>query len=80
MKLRQGNNFTSVCQEFCPRGGGVHGRGHALQGACMAGGGVRGFAREDADRVPILLFFVFSLFFSFFFFFFFFEKAFDKKI
>ena len=23
-KLGQGNIFTSVCQEFCPRGGGIH--------------------------------------------------------
>ena len=50
-KLRQGNVFTSMCQEFCPQlegacvpGGGVHGRGvygrgHAWQGtSCMAGG------------------------------------------
>ena len=36
MKLRQGNIFTSVCQEFCPLGGGgrvwqggMHGRGWA---------------------------------------------------
>ena len=29
----------SVCQEFCPQGGGVHGGGHAWQRrACMAGG------------------------------------------
>ena len=33
-KLGQGNIFRSVCQEFCPQGGGgMHGRG-----ACMAGG------------------------------------------
>ena len=33
MKLRQGNIFTSVCQEFCPQGG------HAWQrGVCMVGG------------------------------------------
>ena len=33
-KLRQGNIFTSMCQEFCPQGGG----GHVWQGgACMAG-------------------------------------------
>ena len=46
-KLRQGNVFTSVCQEFCPRGGGggmvggMHGRGAcmAVGGACMAVGG-----------------------------------------
>ena len=43
MKLRQGNIFTSVCQEFCPQegacmAGGMHGRGHAWQGGCMAGG------------------------------------------
>ena len=25
-KLRKGNVFTSVCQEFCPQGGGVHPR------------------------------------------------------
>ena len=43
-KLRLGNIFTSVCQEFCPqRGvhgtvGGMCGRGHAWQGVCMAGG------------------------------------------
>ena len=45
-KLRQGNVFTSVCQEFCSRGGGVvcvvggsmHGRGCVVRGACMAGG------------------------------------------
>ena len=24
MKLQKGNVFTSVCQEFCPQGGGVH--------------------------------------------------------
>ena len=48
-KLRQGNIFTSLCQEFCPQGG-MHGRGacvvggyvwqggHAWQGACMVGG------------------------------------------
>ena len=32
--------FTSVCQEFCPRGGGggVHGGGHVWQGVCMVGG------------------------------------------
>ena len=48
MKLREGNVFTSVCQEFCPWGGhawlgevhdrracmagGVHGRGHVWHG------------------------------------------------
>ena len=49
-KLGQGNIFRSVCQEFCPWGGGMHGRGgayvaggvhgigHAWQGVCMAGG------------------------------------------
>ena len=42
-KLGQGNIFKSMCQEFCPQdgacmAGGVHGRGHAWQGACMAGG------------------------------------------
>ena len=33
-----GNIFTSVCQEFCPRGGGVRSRGgmHG-RGACVAG-------------------------------------------
>ena len=41
--LGQGNIFRSVCQEFCPGGGacvagGMHGRGHVWQGACMAGG------------------------------------------
>ena len=46
--LRQGNVFTSVCQELCPQwggrawqgvcvAGGMHGGGHAWQGACMAG-------------------------------------------
>ena len=29
MKLGQGNIFTSVCQEFCPRGGGVSASVHA---------------------------------------------------
>ena len=52
-KLRQGNVFTSVCQEFCPQGGEacvaggacMAGQGLAWQGvghgrvACMAGGG-----------------------------------------
>ena len=43
MKLREGNVFTPVCQSFCSLGrgacvaGGMHGRGHAWQGACMAG-------------------------------------------
>ena len=34
---RQGNIFTSVCQEFCTRGG-----GHAWWGVCMAREGVHG--------------------------------------
>ena len=42
-KLRQGNVFTSVCQEFCPRGGHAWqgGAWHVWQGrgACVAGGG-----------------------------------------
>ena len=38
MKLWQDNIFTSVCQEFCPGGGGsMHGRG-----LCMVGGGMHG--------------------------------------
>ena len=42
-RLGQCNIFRSMCQEFCPQdgacmAGGVHGRGHAWQGACMAGG------------------------------------------
>ena len=42
-KLRQGNVFTSVCQEFCPQGGacvvgGMHGRGHVWWGTCVARG------------------------------------------
>ena len=37
MKLGQGNIFRSLCQEFCPQGD-MHDRGHAWQGACMAGG------------------------------------------
>ena len=43
-KLGQGNIFRSVCQEFCPQGGGgMCSGGHAWQGvcvvgACMAGG------------------------------------------
>ena len=51
-KLGQGNIFRSVCQEFCPQGGGsMHGRGacmaggvcmvggmHGREGVCMAGG------------------------------------------
>ena len=42
-KLRQGNIFTSMCQEFCPQGG-MHGRGayvvggYVWRGACMVGG------------------------------------------
>ena len=32
-KLRLGNVFTSVCQEFCPQGG-----GHAWLEVCVAGG------------------------------------------
>ena len=39
-KLGQGNIFRSVCQEFCPQGGGhacVAG-GRVWWGACMAGG------------------------------------------
>ena len=44
-KLRQGNIFTRVCQEFCPQGGGacvvggvgMCGRGYVWQGACVAG-------------------------------------------
>ena len=32
-KLGQGNIFRSVCQEFCPWGGGMCG-----EGVCMAGG------------------------------------------
>ena len=54
-KLRQGNIFTSMCQEFCLqwgvccRGmcmagacivGGMHGRGACMVGACVAGGAV----------------------------------------
>ena len=35
-KLGQGNIFRSVCQEFCPQGGGVHGSGGGE--ACVAGG------------------------------------------
>ena len=41
MKLRKGNVFGSMCQEFCPRRGmceGMHGRGcMAGVGACVAG-------------------------------------------
>ena len=38
-KLGQGNIFRSLCQEFCPQEGGMHGRGRcAWQGACMVGG------------------------------------------
>ena len=48
-KLRKGNVFRSMCQEFCPWGDGmygrgvcmagcVHGRGCTRQGACRAGG------------------------------------------
>ena len=37
-KLREGNVFTSMCQEFCPRGGGgMHGREACMVGSCMAG-------------------------------------------
>ena len=45
MKLGQGNIFRSVCQEFCPQGVGVHGRGgmhvaggHVWQGHVWQGG------------------------------------------
>ena len=31
-KLRKGNVFRSVCQEFCPQGGGA-----CVAGVCMAG-------------------------------------------
>ena len=48
-KLGQGNIFRSVCQEFCPRGGGCAWRGgvrqggmHGGGGACMAGGHMHG--------------------------------------
>ena len=43
--LGQGNVLSSVCQGFCPQGGGVHGRGacvaggHAWQGGMHGGGG-----------------------------------------
>ena len=49
-KLQKGNVCTSVCQEFCPQGGGwggrgggmhgwdMYGRGHVWLGAYMAGG------------------------------------------
>ena len=38
MKLRQGNVFTSVCQEFCPQGG-MHGKVACMvKGVCMVGG------------------------------------------
>ena len=43
-KLRQGNIFTSVCQEFCGGGsvvgGGACMAGTGTGGACMAGGHV----------------------------------------
>ena len=44
MKLRKGNIFTSMCQEFCPQWG-MHGRGgHAWQGGMYEGvhGGMHG--------------------------------------
>ena len=44
-KLGQGNIFTSVCQEFCPWGRGMHGRG-----VCLAGGGVHGREAYMAGR------------------------------
>ena len=42
--LKQGIVLSSICQGFCPQGGGMHGRGVCMagggvwQGACMAGG------------------------------------------
>ena len=39
-KLRQGNVFTSVCQEFCPPGGlcpSMHHRSHDQGGLCPGG-------------------------------------------
>ena len=45
MKLRQGNIFRSMYQEFCPEGG-IHGRGCMTGGMCGGGcawqGGVHG--------------------------------------
>ena len=52
-KLGQGNIFRSMCQEFCPRGGGacMAARGHAWQAACMAGGMCgRGACVADTTR------------------------------
>ena len=45
-KLRQGNVFTSMCQEFCPLGGGVVSvlactTGHMTRGAFCPGGSVK---------------------------------------
>ena len=56
MKLRQGNIFTYVCQEFCRQGGGhtsqegmCGGGGDVWQAACMAGGvHCRGHAWQGA--------------------------------
>ena len=46
-KLRQGYVFTSVCQEFCPVGGGglcpsMHHRSHDWEGLCPRGVSVQG--------------------------------------
>ena len=44
-KLRQGNVFTGVCQEFCPQGGGVSipacTTGHMTRGS-LSGGSLSG--------------------------------------
>ena len=43
-KLGQGNIFRSVCQEFCPQGGGMYGRGECMArgGMCVWWGGMHG--------------------------------------
>ena len=41
-KLRQSNIFGSVCQEFCPHGMGVHGRGVCMVGGYVWKGGMHG--------------------------------------
>ena len=49
MKLRQGNVFTSVCQEFCPQGGMCgEGGGMCGEGGCECWRGVEGCAWQGA--------------------------------
>ena len=57
-KLGQGNIFRSVCQQFCPQGGGVHGCTGGMCGFIRGGlhawfywGGMHGFIQQGGGRM-----------------------------